>query len=234
MTVPLYRDDAYLPRCEARVLAAGPDGIVLDRTVFYARGGGQPGDCGRLVRAAGEAVDIADAVPGPEGSILHLPAGDTPLPRRGETVTAEIDWPRRYAHMRMHTCLHLLGAVLRFGVTGGNVGAERSRLDFDMETTPDREAVDAALAKLVASDLPVRAFWIEEAELDARPELVRTLSVSPPRGAGRIRLLEVEGVDLQPCGGTHVARTGEVGSVRLGKIEKKGRRNRRVYVERLS
>lgn len=233
MTVPLYRDDAYLARCEARVLAAGPDGIVLDRTVFYARGGGQPGDSGRLVRQSGEAVDITESVPGAAG-ILHLPAGDAPLPRPGETVIAEIDWPRRYAHMRMHTCLHLLGAVLRYGVTGGNVGAERSRLDFDMETTPDREAVDAALARLVASDLPVRAFWIEEAELDARPELVRTLSVSPPRGAGRIRLLEVEGVDLQPCGGTHVARTGEVGAVRLGKIEKKGRRNRRVYVEQPS
>jgi len=231
MTEPLFREDPYLRGCEARVVAVGADGIELDRTVFYPMGGGQPGDSGVLSRADGTRIPILDTRHGDGERILHRLAADAALPQVGETVSVELDWARRYAHMRMHTCLHLLGSVLRYGVTGGSVGTERSRLDFDMRDGVDREHVDACLNDLVKGDHAVRTFWITQKELDQRPDLIRTLSVRPPPGAGRIRLLEIAGVDLQPCGGTHVARTGEIGPVRLGKIEKKGAHNRRVYVE---
>jgi len=230
MTERLYLEDAYESRCAACVTESGPDGIVLDRTVFYARGGGQPGDTGRLV-GEGPEVRIVDTVQGCEGRIVHLPAPGSELPAKGEQLTAEIDWDRRYAHMRMHTALHLLGVALPYGVTGGNITAERSRLDFDLPDAPDKPAVEDALNRLISSDYRVSSFWIEEAELEARPELIRTLTVRPPRGAGRIRLLQIPGLDLQPCGGTHVRGTGEIGPMRIAKIEKKGRRNRRVYVE---
>lgn len=230
MTRALFRDDAYLRGCDA-VVTGVADGIVrLDQTVFYPQGGGQPGDTGVLRREDGSEIAIVDTRHGEGGVIDHVVAGAA-LPQPGEKVTLALDWERRYAHMRMHTCLHLLGAVLRYGVTGGSVGAERSRLDFDMPESVDRAAVDARLNELIAADHPVRTLWITPDELEQQPELVRTLSVRPPTGAGRIRLLEIVGVDLQPCGGTHVARTGEIGPVRLGKIEKKGARNRRVYVE---
>ena len=227
----LFREDAYLRTCRARVISAGPAGIVLDATVFYPRGGGQPGDTGRLESGDGTVTVVADAVHGEGGLVVHVPAAGTPLPAPGAEVTAGIDWPRRYAHMRMHTCLHLLGSVLRYPVTGGNVDALRSRLDFDMPESPDRDSVTAELNALIARDLAVGSYWVTEEVLDARPELVRTLSVSPPRGAGRIRLVEVPGVDLQPCGGTHVRRTGEIGKVQVSRIDKKGRLNRRVYLE---
>ena len=228
-TAELFREDAYLRSCDAVVVAAGPDGVVLDRTVFYPTGGGQPGDTG-LLRIDGAELPVVDTRRGPDGVILHRLADDAPLPRPGARAGVELDWPRRYAHMRMHTCLHLLGAVLPYGVTGGNIGSERSRLDFDLGETIDRDAVAAGLNELILADHEVRSFWITEEALAARGELVRTLSVSPPRGAGRIRLLEIPGVDLQPCGGTHVRRTGEIGPVAVPKVEKKGRRNRRVYV----
>lgn len=231
MTERLYQEDPYLARCEARVVEAGPEGIVLDRTVFYPVGGGQPGDSGRLVAADGGITPIEGCRNGPGGVVLHRPAEGAGLPAPGGEVMAEIHWDTRHRHMRMHTCLHLLGAVLPFGVTGGNITAARSRLDFDMPDPPDREATEEALNALIAADHPVRWFWIDEEELDARPELIRTLSVRPPRGVGRIRLLEIPGVDLQPCGGTHVRRTGEIGHARVAGIEKKGRRNRRVYLE---
>ena len=231
MSELLFRDDPYLRRCTATVVRADSDGIELDRTLFYPRGGGQPGDSGRLEGPDGVITPIAETVYGEGGRVLHLPTPDAPLPEPGARVDCEIDWTRRNAHMRMHTCLHLLGAVLKFPVTGGNVGAERSRLDFDMPESPDREAVEEALNDLIRRDAPVSFFWISEEELDARPELVRTLSVSPPRGAGRIRLVEIPGIDLQPCGGTHVRRTGEIGPVRVTRIDKKGKANRRVYVE---
>jgi len=231
MTHALFRDDAYLRSCEARVIAVGDAGIELDCTIYYPMGGGQPGDTGGLRRADGSLVPIVDTRHGDGERILHVLAPGTPLPQVGEMVTLELDWNRRYAHMRMHTCLHLLGAVLRYGVTGGSVGVERSRLDFDMQDSVDREAVDAQLNALVEGDHAVRTLWITQEELDARPDLIRTLSVRPPPGAGRIRLLEIAGVDLQPCGGTHVATTREIGPVRLGKVEKKGAHNRRVYVE---
>jgi misacylated tRNA(Ala) deacylase len=229
-TEPLFQQDAYLKECTASVLEAGADGVVLDRTVFYPLGGGQPGDTGWLQSADGRRWRVVDTRKGEAGRILHrLEEGAGPPPA-GTSLTAAIDWDRRHAHMRMHTALHLLGSVLRYGVTGGQIGAERSRLDFDTQEEIDKEAVTAAVNALVAAGHPVRSSWITDEELDRQPDLVRTLSVQPPRGAGRVRLLEVEGVDLQPCGGTHVASTAEIGPLAVTKVESKGRRNKRVYL----
>ncbi len=229
MTEDLFREDSYLRECEAQVTALEPQAIILDRTVFYPMGGGQPGDTG-MIHWQGGSVEVVDTRHGEGDAIRHVVAEGAALPEPGQAVRAVIDWDRRYRHMRMHTALHLLGAVLPYGVTGGNISAEKSRLDFDMEDTVDKEAVGQALAQLVAEDRRVACRWITDAELDAQPELVRTLSVQPPKGAGRVRLLEIEGVDLQPCGGTHLKSTGEVGRVRIGKVEKKGRHNRRVNI----
>jgi len=229
MTEQLFREDSYLRECEATVTAAGENSIELDRTVFYPMGGGQPGDTGTIVWDGGS-LEVVDTRYGDAGEIRHMAAEGTALPPVGTKVNARLDWDRRYLHMRMHTALHLLGSVLKYGVTGGNISATRSRLDFDMEDTVDKDAVDAQLAELVAGNHAVRCSWISDEELDAQPELVRTMSVQPPRGAGRVRLLEIVGVDLQPCGGTHLRSTGEVGSVRVGKVEKKGRHNRRVSI----
>jgi misacylated tRNA(Ala) deacylase len=230
VTDRLFLEDSYLDRCAGTVLESTQGGVVLDRTVFYPRGGGQPGDTGRLRQGSLE-LRIVDTVHGEDGRIVHLPAPGSDLPAVGSQVEASLDWERRYAHMRMHTALHLLGVALPYGVTGGNITAERSRLDFDLPDSPDKTAIETALNGLVTADHTVSSFWIDEEELEARPELIRTLSVRPPRGAGRVRLLEIPGLDLQPCGGTHVGRTSEIGPVRIAKIEKKGRRNRRVYVE---
>jgi misacylated tRNA(Ala) deacylase len=233
MTEPLFRDDAYLKSCEAVVVGVNDrGGVVLDRTVFYPTGGGQPGDSGVLRRADGSAIPVATAVKGESADeVVHVLPEDAPRPEPGETVTAEIDWDRRHAHMRMHTCLHLLSAVLPYPVTGGQVGAEKSRLDFDIpEATLDKDAITAELNRLIEADDPVGFRWITDAELAAQPDLVKTMSVKPPTGAGHVRLVEVEGRDLQPCGGTHVARTGEIGPVEVRKIEKKGRQNRRVSI----
>ncbi len=230
MTIELFREDAYLRECGATVLAAGTEGIVLDRTVFYPRGGGQPGDAGWLIRADGSRLAVTDTRRG-ESGILHLPESGVPLPGTGERVTAVLDWERRHRHMRMHTCLHLLCSLIPAGVTGGAIRDGSGRLDFDLPgQSLDREALTTALNRIVAADHPVTSRWIDAAELDARPELVRTLSVQPPRGRGRVRLVEVAGVDLQPCGGTHVARTGEIGPVTVTRVENKGRNNRRVSV----
>ena len=230
VTEALYQQDAYLRSCTATVLESGDTGVVLDRTVFYPLGGGQPGDTGRLRAADGREWRIVDARKGEEGRVVHVLEAGTEPPTSGTAVEATLDWERRYAHMRMHTCLHLLGAVLRYGVTGGQVGADKGRLDFDTQDEIDRDKVAAAVNALVAANHAVRSMWIMDEELDRRPELVRTLSVQPPRGAGRIRLLEIPGVDLQPCGGTHVAATGEIGPVTVTKVESKGKRNKRVYV----
>ncbi|MBX5453015.1 MAG: alanyl-tRNA editing protein [Acidobacteriia bacterium] len=234
MTELLYLENPALSRASARVMRSRPDGIVLDRTVFYPRGGGQPGDSGRLRWECGE-VPIVEAVKGEAGSVIHLPAPALPLPEEGSEVEAEIDRPRRMRLMRMHTALHLLCSLLPgAAVTGGQVGTERSRLDFDLPNPPAREALEEALNALVAADHPVQAEWVDEAVLDANPDLVRTLSVKPPRGAGRIRLIRIgadpKPIDLQPCGGTHVAHTGEIGPVRILKIESKGRQNRRIVL----
>lgn len=228
-TRELFREDSYLRDCEATVVAVTDGTVVLDQTVCYPLGGGQPGDTGTLDWDGGSAA-IVDTRYGDDGSIRHVLADDASPPDPGSAVRLSLDWDRRYRHMRMHTAMHLLGSVLRFGVTGGNISAEKSRLDFDMEKPVDKETVTAAMRTLVAEDHPVSCRWITDAELDARPDLVRTMSVQPPRGKGRIRLLEIEGVDLQPCGGTHLKSTAEVGSVRIGKVEKKGRRNRRVNI----
>jgi misacylated tRNA(Ala) deacylase len=230
VTEPLFQQDAYLKSCAATVVEAGEAGVVLDRSVFYPLGGGQPGDTGTLRAVDGREWRVVDARKGEGGRILHvLEAGVAP-PEAGTTVDATIDWSRRHAHMRMHTCLHLLGSVLRYGVTGGQISADKGRLDFDTQDEIDKDAVTAAVNALVAAHYPVRSMWITEEELDRQPELVRTLSVTPPRGAGRIRLLEIPGVDLQPCGGTHVAATGEIGPVTVTRVENKGKRNKRVYV----
>ncbi len=229
ITHALYSDDAYLRCCTARVTVAENDYVALNQTVFYPVGGGQPGDTGWLIGADGTRAEIVDTRRLSSGETAHFLAEGESF-RAGDEVTAELDWDRRYAHMRMHTCLHLLGSLLPFPVTGGNISAAKSRLDFDMTDTVDKEAVSERLNELIAADHPVATRWITERELDAQPDLVRTMSVRPPRGAGRIRLLEIEGVDLQPCGGTHVRRTAEIGPVRVSKVEKKGRHNRRVNV----
>ncbi len=213
---------------------AGRRGSVLDRTVFYARSGGQPGDVGLLRWDGGEAR-IGDTLKGEGEAILHVPVPDGALPSVGTDVRGELDWGRRHRLMRAHTSLHLLSALLReAAVTGGAIGLERSRLDFDLPSPPDRELIEARLNALIAADHPVTAEWVDEAVLDADPGLVRTLSVKPPRGAGRIRLVRIGAdeppTDLQPCGGTHVASTAEIGPVRILKIENKGRQNWRIII----
>jgi misacylated tRNA(Ala) deacylase len=230
MTAELFREDAYLRTAEAVVREVLPGGIVLDRTVFYPMGGGQPGDTGALVRADGTRVAIADTRKG-EAGILHVPAEGQSVPTPGEAVTLEIDWERRHRHMRMHTSLHLLCAVIPAGVTGGQIGADRSRLDFDPgDVEFDKARIEAEVNRLIGENHPVVPRWVDESELDAKPDLVRTMSVKPPRGTGRLRLLDIAGIDLQPCGGTHVAHTGEIGRVVVEKIESKGKRNRRVVL----
>ncbi|WP_197493162.1 alanyl-tRNA editing protein [Woeseia oceani] len=230
MTETLFRDDAYLRDCEATVLDVEGNAVILDRTVFYAMGGGQPGDTGILRWDGGEAT-VVDTRYGDRGAIRHILESEADAPPAGIGIKAIVDWDRRYRHMRMHTALHLLGTVLQYGVTGGNIAADRSRLDFDMQDTVDKDAVTAKLQALVDADTPVTSRWITDEELAAQPELVRTMSVQPPKGAGKIRLLEIEGIDLQPCGGTHLRSTGEVGAIVVSKVEKKGSRNRRVYIE---
>lgn len=234
----IFRGDAYATRCTATVTGVDGRAILLDRTVFYPRGGGQPGDAGRIVGGFGS-FRIDEALKGDgHDTVLHPAAGDDPLPAVGEPVEAAIDWRLRHRHMRMHTCMHLLCAVVPGAVTGGQVGAEQSRLDFAVPSESlDRDALAEALNALIAADHPVATRWIEDEELAARPELVRTMSVKPPMGAGRVRLLQIGAdgavVDLQPCGGTHVRRTGEIGPVEIAKIENKGRQNRRVVVRLL-
>ncbi len=234
-TRPLFREDAYLRDAPGTVLAVTPEGgIVLDRTIFYPTGGGQPGDSGRLDWGDG-AIEIATTVKGTDGAVLLLPAEPAPLPRPGVALRQSLHWDRRHRLMRMHTALHLLSVVIPLPVSGGAIAADRSRLDFDMPEAPkDRDAVEDALNALIAADHPVTGEWVTEDRLDAEPGLVKTMRVAPPRGAGKVRLVRIGAgaapVDLQPCGGTHVASTGEIGRARLGKIEKKGRQNRRVYL----
>ncbi len=227
----IFRDDAYRRSCEATVIAAEPGGILLDRTVFYPTGGGQPGDVG-VLRWTGGQTQIIDAHKG-EGvdDVVHVPAEGALLPDAGAKVEAEIDWERRHRLMRMHTCMHLLCSVVTGDVTGGAVGDGKGRLDFNLpDTSLDKEQITAELNRLIDEDHEVRPRWITDQELAANPQLVRTMSVKPPTGAGKVRLLEIADVDLQPCGGTHVRRTGEIGPVRIGKIENKGRQNRRVNI----
>jgi misacylated tRNA(Ala) deacylase len=232
VTELLFRDDAYLASCEAEVVAAGPGGIVLSRTVFYPRAGGQPGDTGRIL-FDGQLIAIGEAVKAPDGAaVLHPVAEGAALPHAGAIVQAEIDFARRLRHMRVHTAMHLLCSLIPgAGVTGGAIGDMKGRLDFDLPAAPDKDFIETGLARLIAENLAVTAEWISEDALDANPSLVRTLSVQPPRGSGRVRLVRIGGeppVDLQPCGGTHVRTTSEIGTARIAKIENKGKANRRI------
>ena len=228
----LFREDSYLKECDATVVAIEPNGgIVLDRTVFYAASGGQPADRGALMTKSGAAIPVANVIftdPG-KTTIAHVPTPGAPALAVGDTIKAEIDWPVRHARMRMHTALHLLSAVLLYPVTGGSVGEAESRLDFDIpDAGLDKDAITARLVEMIAMDAAVSSRWIADAELEANPGLIKTMSVKPPMGTGRVRLIEIAGLDLQPCGGTHVHSTAEIGAVRVTQVEKKGKLNRRV------
>jgi misacylated tRNA(Ala) deacylase len=235
----LFRDDSYLKSCDARVVAITEQGgIVLDRTVFYATSGGQPGDTGTLSTAGGVTVPIATAVytDAAKSEIAHILAQDVPAPnapalKAGDAVTVAVDWDKRYARMRMHTALHLLSAALPYAVTGGSVGESESRLDFDIpEAGLDKDAITTQVNAMIGGNAAVSSRWISDAELEANPGLVKTMSVKPPMGTGRVRLIEIAGLDLQPCGGTHVRNVSEIGTVQVTQIEKKGKLNRRVRI----
>ena len=230
MTEEIFRHDSYCRECEATVVSSGPDGIVLDRTVFYPNGGGQPGDQGVLRTVAGD-VTIVDTLKGANG-IRHVPVEEADLPAIGSQVTCAIDWARRYRHMRMHSCMHVLCSLVEGAVTGGQVGAEKSRLDFDIPgERPDKEDLTARLMAVVGANHPLTVSHISDEELAANPDLVRTMSVSPPTGAGQVRMIRIgQDVDFQACGGTHLKSTGEIGAVRVSKIENKGKQNRRINI----
>jgi misacylated tRNA(Ala) deacylase len=237
MTEPLFRTDAYLRDCTAHVVSINErGGVVLDRTVFYPSAGGQPGDRGALEADGQRRIYIATTVyDADKTAIVHVPAAGAPLPAPGQMLRAVLDWEMRWKHMRMHTALHLLSSLVRFPVTGGQIGAEESRLDFDITdaTAVDKDKLTEALNALVAADHPVSERWISEKELNANPQLVRTMAVKPPRGTGKVRLVLIGSdgaVDRQPCGGTHVKSTGEIGRLAVTKIEKKGRQNRRIRI----
>jgi misacylated tRNA(Ala) deacylase len=232
MTEALFRDDAYLREVQAIVLSAEARGIVVDRTVFYPQGGGQPGDQGALILDDGSEIAIVNTVyDADRTAILHAPAEGAALPSPGARVIARVDWEKRYKRMRAHTALHLLSVVLPYPVTGGSVGDAEGRLDFDSgDAAVEKTVVERRLNELIAVDAPVSQRWITDEELEANPALVKTMSVKPPTGTGRVRLVAIEGLDLQPCGGTHVARTGEIGRASVTQIEKKGRLNRRVRI----
>lgn len=232
LTELIFRDDAYQQSCQARVLAAADHRVELDRTVFYPAGGGQPGDTGVLRLADGRELRVIDTRKG-EGadSVVHLldPAG--PMPAIGEDLEAVLDWERRYAHMRIHTCLHVLSCVVVAPVTGGNIAADKGRLDFDIDMSLlDAKRIETGVNELIARAVDTETVWITDEQLDAQPELVKTMSVQPPRGAGRVRLLQISGIDLQPCGGTHVRNIGEIGRIKVLRIRSEGRRNKRVEI----
>lgn len=230
MVEELFRQDAYIKETDATVTAVEERGVRLDRSIFYPTGGGQPGDTGLLRWDGGEAK-VVDTAKADGGDVLHVLAPDAPRPAVGTKVHATLDWERRHLHMRMHTALHVMSAVIKGSVTGGQVGADKSRLDFNLEgEVPTKEWVTEEVNKLIALDRPVTQQWVTDEELTSRPELVKTMSVRPPMGAGRVRLLSIEGVDLQACGGTHVARSGEIGRVECIKIENKGKMNRRFII----
>jgi misacylated tRNA(Ala) deacylase len=228
----LFRDDAYLAAASARVVAVHPQGIELDRTVFYPQGGGQQGDTGALVRAGSERIAIIDTRKGDApGRVLHVPAAGVALPQVGETLELAVDWPRRYALMRLHTALHVMSCVVVAPVTGGNIAPDKARLDFDIDMNLlDAGTIERETNALIARGVATETVWITDEELDARPELVKTMSVQPPRGAGRVRLLRIPGIDLQPCGGTHVGNIAEIGGIKVLRIRSEGRRNRRVEI----
>jgi len=233
MTQMMFRDDAYLAEFESIVVGHTLEGgLVLESSIFYPQGGGQPGDSGDILWSEGR-IPIATTIKGEGDEIVLIPAAPEPLPPIGTTVVQVLDWDRRFGHMRIHTALHLLSVVIALPVTGGSIGTEKGRLDFAMpDPNIDKEAIEKRLNVLVDRNLAVTESWITDAELRANPGLVKTMSVAPPMGQGRVRLIrigdDVEQVDLQPCGGTHVAFTREIGHVTIGKIENKRQQNRRV------
>ena len=233
-TTLLFRDDAYVQSCDATVIDVTPEGgVIVDRTVFYAQGGGQPGDQGSIVVDGGAGIAITNTVYGADRThVAHLIGTDAAQRVRvGQAVRLELDWARRFRLMRTHTALHLLSVVLPYPVTGGAIGDGEGRLDFDIQDAGlDKAELTDRLNALIAQDAAVSDRWISDEELDANPGLVKTMSVKPPRGSGRVRLVEIAGIDLQPCGGTHVRRTGEIGSATVTDIEKKGKQNRRVRI----
>ncbi len=232
MTEELFREDGYLKSCEATVTAVTENGFAVDRTVFYPTGGGQPGDTGYFERAQNPAVQIIDTYKDrTSGLHLHIVKDSAELPSVGDKITLELDWERRHRLMRMHSCMHMLCAAVPEPVTGGSIRDGSGRLDFDIPEPPDKQAIEEKLNQLIEADLPMSLRWITDEEMDAQPELVRTMSVQPPRGSGKVRLVEFEGADIQPCGGTHVARTGEIGPVKVQSIKKKGKQNRRITIE---
>ena len=228
----LFRDDAYLKTATAEVVACHDTGLELNRTIFYPLGGGQPGDIGALIRSNGDRIPIADTRKGGTAdSVLHIPSQNTVVPEIGETVTLEIDWERRYALMRLHTALHVMSCVVVAPVTGGNISPDKARLDFDIDMNLlDAAKIERETNAIIARGIETETIWITDEELDARPDLVKTMSVQPPRGTGRVRLLSIPGVDLQPCGGTHVRNIGEIGAIRVLKIRSEGKRNKRVEI----
>lgn len=229
MTKELFRDDSYLKECTATVSAVQDNAIILDQTVFYPTGGGQPGDSGTFTLSDGRTITIANTVKGRDtGAHLHLVEEGTPLPDVGETLTAQIDWDRRYILMRMHTALHIMCSKVDGAVTGGSIGLEKSRLDFDLPEVPDKDELANAINAEITANKPVEVSAISDSELEANPDLIRTMSVKPPMGQGQVRTIRIAEVDYQPCGGTHVKSTGEIGPIRIGKIEKKGKLNRRI------
>ena len=232
MTEPLFRADAYLREAKSTVVSAEPQRIVLAETIFYPQGGGQPGDRGALTLADGQRVEIVNTIyDADRRTIVHVAAEGAPLPAPGEPATLSLDWETRLKRMRAHTALHLLSVALPYPVTGGSVGDGEGRLDFDSgDVAFDRAEIEAKLNELIATDAEVSTRWITDAELEANPGLVKTMKVKPPTGQGRVRLVEIAGLDLQPCGGTHVARLSEIGRAEVTGIEKKGKLNRRVRI----
>lgn len=231
MTQELFRNDSYLKECAATVVDVKDNAIILDQTVFYPTGGGQPGDSGTLTLDDGRTITIANTVKDREtGALLHLVEEGTPLPEVGTSLKCEINWDRRYQLMRMHTALHLLCSKVDAAVSGGSIGLDKSRLDFDLPESPDKEALAAAINEEIAANKPVEVGSISDDELNENPDLIRTMSVKPPMGQGSVRTIRVADVDYQPCGGTHVKSTGEIGPIRIGKIEKKGKQNRRINI----
>lgn len=231
MTTEIFREDSYKQEIYARVVEIDAKGIVLDRTIFYPLGGGQPGDCGVIRAGDGLDWEITDTRKDRESGKLYHITEPVHSFQKGDEVLLSLNWPRRYAHMRMHTCLHLLCGLIKAPVTGGSISGMKGRLDFALSEAPDKVQLETRLNNLIQANTPVSYQWISDEEMDTQPELVRTLSVQPPRGSGSVRLVNIESVDIQPCGGTHVRKTGEIGVVKLTKIENKGKQNRRINLQ---
>lgn len=232
-TQPLFQQDSYLTQCEAQIIRVCDDGVVLDQTVFYPLGGGQPGDSGILKTEQGLMVQVMDTRKSKQqpGEIVHIVNKGLENLSVGDRVTAEINWDKRYRYMRMHTCMHVFCSILEFPVTGGNISLDKCRLDFDMPEKPDKQQLTDQLNQLISRNTELGTRWISDEEMQANMDLVKTMSVKPPMGAGKVRLVEIPGIDLQPCGGTHVKNTSEIGEVRVKKIENKGKQNKRVIIE---